>query len=148
MYLRELSIITWIYFTSSFIRAKNTWRKAYCYYPIMNLLKYDTRVWRFDSRCYINPFFSCLITICPYIWRNKVYHSVYCVLNHFYHVIYSIYNKDYKHVFNVNTYSYEDLDIKTQLSTKHYIDLRTVCNLVSVIPSVLSMWLAQTDLNR
>ena len=31
--------------------------QASCNYPIMNLLKYDTRVWRFDGRCYITPSF-------------------------------------------------------------------------------------------
>ena len=55
-----------IYYTSSFIRAKNKWKnKASCYYHIMHLLKFDTRVWRLDWRCYITPFFSCLITM----WR-------------------------------------------------------------------------------
>ena len=45
------------YFSYSFIRAKIKWgqNKASCYYPIMYLLKYDTRfgVWRFNWRCYI-----------------------------------------------------------------------------------------------
>ena len=40
--------------------------KASCYYLIMHLLKYDTRVWRLDWRAEVlyYPSFSCLITIC------------------------------------------------------------------------------------
>ena len=47
-------------FSISFIRAQNKWgeNKAPCYYTIMHLLKYDTRVWRFDWGCYnITPSF-------------------------------------------------------------------------------------------
>ena len=38
--------------------------KASCYYPVLHLLKYDTRVVWFDCECYY-PLFSCLITMWP-----------------------------------------------------------------------------------
>ena len=56
-----------------FRRAKNKWGKySPCLLPIsIHLLKYDTRVWRFDGGA-IYPLFSCLITLIT-IWRCKVY---------------------------------------------------------------------------
>ena len=46
------------YFTSSFIRAIHMLKNEIsCNYPIMDLLKYDTKVWRFAWRCYITTSF-------------------------------------------------------------------------------------------
>ena len=49
------------YVTFSFTRDKNKWGNealCKCYYPIMHLLKYDTRVLSFDCKCSnITPYF-------------------------------------------------------------------------------------------